>query len=38
MSLLKSLAMASGRGRSSAKLIDKIVDRYLRGLDLLLQI
>ena len=38
MSLIKTLAVASGRGVSSAKLIDKVVEKYLRGLDLLLGI
>ena len=37
MSLLKNLAIASGRGRLSAKLIEKVVQGYLKGLDLLLQ-
>ena len=36
MSLVKSLAVGSSRGLSSAKLIDKVVVKYLRGLDLLL--
>ena len=36
MSLIKSLTVASGRGVSSAKLIDKVIAKYLRGLVLLL--
>ena len=36
MSLVKSLSVASSRGLSSAKLIDKVVEKYLRGLDVLL--
>ena len=38
MSLVKNLAKASGRGISSSKMINKIVQRYLRGLDLLLEV
>ena len=36
MSLIKTLTVASGRGVSSAKLIDKVIAKYLRGLDLLM--
>ena len=35
VSLVKTLAVANSRGLSSAKLIDKVVEKYLRGLDLL---
>ena len=36
MSLIKTLAGASSRGVKSAQLIDKVVAKYTRGLDLLL--
>ena len=36
MSLIKSLAIASSRGMASALLINKVVEKYLRGLDLLM--
>ena len=37
MSVIKSLCTASGRGVGSALLIDKVVPKYLRGLDILLR-
>ena len=37
MSVLKTLVAGSHRGVESAKLIDKVVPKYVRGLDLLLQ-
>ena len=37
MSLIKKLCGASNRGVESAKLIDKIIPKYLLGLDLLLK-
>ena len=36
MSVLKTLCRGSNRGVDSAKLVDKVVGKYLRGLDLLL--
>ena len=36
MSILKKLCVASGRGVASAKLSNKVLEKYLRGLDLML--
>ena len=37
MGVVKSLAIASNRGIDSAKLVDKILAKYIQGLDLLLK-
>ena len=37
MSILKKLCVASGRGVASAKLCNKVLEKYLRGLDLMLR-
>ena len=36
MSVIKTLCIGSMRGTNSAKLIDKVVEKYLRGLDLIM--
>ena len=37
MSVVKSLCMGSNRGLESAKLTEKVIPKYLLGLDLVLQ-